>query len=408
MPTFALPDLARRLRLTASLPGSYEMPTTTAPGRSQARMILFGAALLLTAGDGHSSKLWTFSWAGHAGPAGSRHPISRSRWRSRTSSGASRRRWSGRPRTASVLRATMMAGAAIYVAGLGVTGGRAGCDRVDRYGRTDRHRLVVHGDIFGHDRMRPRRFGGAPQHHARHGVRGRIARHADCAAHHPGLSWRISRGRSARCFSCCWRSRCCPAAFCGWRRGQDTGQRTSNDVDARGAWPGDAQPAVPRDVRRLFRLRPQSHVPDHAPAGLSRVLRPGPDAERGRACRDRRRELDRVIADRLAGRTISEAHPAGPALHAALDHVREPISCCLPRPASTLLFAAAMGLLRWPGLAPLIGGMVAEIFGTRYMATLLGISFVVHQMGSSLGAFGGGLIFDLFGSYDRAMADPVR
>lgn len=73
-----------------------------------------------------------------------------------------------------------------------------------------------------------------------------------------------------------------------------------------------------------------------------------------------------------------------------------------PTPASTLMFAAAMGLLWWPGLAPLIGGMVAEIFGTRYMATLLGLSFVVHQMGSSLGAFGGGLIFDLTGSYEPA------
>jgi Na+/melibiose symporter-like transporter len=73
-----------------------------------------------------------------------------------------------------------------------------------------------------------------------------------------------------------------------------------------------------------------------------------------------------------------------------------------PTPASTLLFAAAMGLLWWPGLAPLIGGLVAETFGTRYMATLLGLSFVVHQLGSSLGAWGGGLMFDLFGSYDRA------
>ena len=73
-----------------------------------------------------------------------------------------------------------------------------------------------------------------------------------------------------------------------------------------------------------------------------------------------------------------------------------------PSPTSTLLFAAAMGLLWWPGLAPLIGGLVAEIFGTRYMATLLGLSFVVHQMGASLGAWGGGLMFDLFGSYDRA------
>ena len=73
-----------------------------------------------------------------------------------------------------------------------------------------------------------------------------------------------------------------------------------------------------------------------------------------------------------------------------------------PTPTSTLLFAAVMGMLWWPGLVPLIGGLVAEIFGTRYMATLLGLSFVVHQAGSSLGAWGGGLIFDLYGSYDRA------
>jgi len=73
-----------------------------------------------------------------------------------------------------------------------------------------------------------------------------------------------------------------------------------------------------------------------------------------------------------------------------------------PSPTSTLLFAAAMGMLWWPGLVPLIGSLVAEIFGTRYMATLLGLSFVVHQAGASLGAFGGGLIFDLYGSYDRA------
>jgi MFS family permease len=73
-----------------------------------------------------------------------------------------------------------------------------------------------------------------------------------------------------------------------------------------------------------------------------------------------------------------------------------------PTPTSTLLFSAAMGMLWWPGLVPLIGGLVADIFGTRYMATLLGLSFVVHQAGSSLGAWGGGLIFDLYGSYDRA------
>jgi predicted MFS family arabinose efflux permease len=42
------------------------------------------------------------------------------------------------------------------------------------------------------------------------------------------------------------------------------------------------------------------------------------------------------------------------------------------------------------------------MFGTRYMATLLGIAFVMHQVGSSLGAWGGGVIFDRFGSYDHA------
>ncbi len=73
-----------------------------------------------------------------------------------------------------------------------------------------------------------------------------------------------------------------------------------------------------------------------------------------------------------------------------------------PTPTSTLLFAAAMGMLWWPGLAPLIGGLVTELFGTRYLATLLGLSFVVHQIGSSLGAWGGGLIFDLSGSYEPA------
>ncbi|MBV8889135.1 MAG: MFS transporter [Alphaproteobacteria bacterium] len=72
-----------------------------------------------------------------------------------------------------------------------------------------------------------------------------------------------------------------------------------------------------------------------------------------------------------------------------------------PTPASTLVFAAAMGML-WLSVAPLVSGLVAEMFGTRYMATLLGIAFVMHQVGSSLGAWGGGLIYDWLGSYERA------
>jgi MFS family permease len=77
-----------------------------------------------------------------------------------------------------------------------------------------------------------------------------------------------------------------------------------------------------------------------------------------------------------------------------------------PTPTTTLVFAATMGML-WLGVIPLTGGLVAEMFGTRYMATLLGISFVVHQFGSFLGAWGGGLIYDALGSYDRAWQTGV-
>ncbi|MFL5286075.1 MAG: MFS transporter [Rhodopila sp.] len=72
-----------------------------------------------------------------------------------------------------------------------------------------------------------------------------------------------------------------------------------------------------------------------------------------------------------------------------------------PTPTSTIVFAAAMGML-WLGVIPLTSGYVAELFGTRYMATILGLSFVVHQIGSVVGAWGGGLIFDAFHSYDYA------
>jgi predicted MFS family arabinose efflux permease len=72
-----------------------------------------------------------------------------------------------------------------------------------------------------------------------------------------------------------------------------------------------------------------------------------------------------------------------------------------PTPTTTILFAAAMGMM-WLGVIPLVSGYVAELFGTRNMATLLGVSFVVHQMGSVIGAWGGGMIFDTFGNYDLA------
>lgn len=71
-------------------------------------------------------------------------------------------------------------------------------------------------------------------------------------------------------------------------------------------------------------------------------------------------------------------------------------------PASTLVFAALMGLL-WLGVIPLINGIVADIFGIKYMSTLMGIAFLSHQVGSFLGAWGGGFIYDMLGSYDRAV-----
>ena len=72
-----------------------------------------------------------------------------------------------------------------------------------------------------------------------------------------------------------------------------------------------------------------------------------------------------------------------------------------PTPASTLVFASIMGFL-WLGVAPLVGGMTAEMFGLRWQALVQGLAFTSHQVGSFLGAFGGGLIFDRLGSYDLA------
>jgi predicted MFS family arabinose efflux permease len=72
-----------------------------------------------------------------------------------------------------------------------------------------------------------------------------------------------------------------------------------------------------------------------------------------------------------------------------------------PSEASTLVFAAVMGFL-WLGVGPLVAGSVADMFGLRWQAMISGIAFMSHQLGSFLGAYGGGLIFDALGSYDLA------
>jgi MFS family permease len=72
-----------------------------------------------------------------------------------------------------------------------------------------------------------------------------------------------------------------------------------------------------------------------------------------------------------------------------------------PTPASTLVFAAVMGFL-WLGVAPLVAGSVAEMFGLRWQAMIQGVAFFSHQMGSFLGAFGGGVLYTWLGNYELA------
>lgn len=72
-----------------------------------------------------------------------------------------------------------------------------------------------------------------------------------------------------------------------------------------------------------------------------------------------------------------------------------------PTPASTLVFASAMGFL-WLGVVPLVAGAVAEMFGVRWQPMLQGVAFLSHQLGSFLGAYGGGLVYDAMRSYELA------
>ena len=73
---------------------------------------------------------------------------------------------------------------------------------------------------------------------------------------------------------------------------------------------------------------------------------------------------------------------------------------------STLVFAAAMGLL-WLGVAPLVTGIIARVFGLTHFNTLNGVVFLSHQVGSFCGAWMGGLVFDFTGSYDVGWAALV-
>ena len=67
-------------------------------------------------------------------------------------------------------------------------------------------------------------------------------------------------------------------------------------------------------------------------------------------------------------------------------------------PTTVVIFSVVMGSL-WLATVPLTSGLVAHIYGLRYMGTLYGIVFFSHQLGSFLGVWLGGRLYDVYGSY---------
>ncbi|CRK75016.1 Nitrate transporter [Nereida ignava] len=68
-------------------------------------------------------------------------------------------------------------------------------------------------------------------------------------------------------------------------------------------------------------------------------------------------------------------------------------------PTTVIMFSLAMGSL-WLATVPLTSGLVAHIYGLRYMGTLYGIVFFSHQLGSFLGVWLGGKMYDIYGDYN--------
>jgi MFS family permease len=89
-----------------------------------------------------------------------------------------------------------------------------------------------------------------------------------------------------------------------------------------------------------------------------------------------------LLAGIYAGRTL-----------AAAVFILMPIT-----PTSVIIFSVAMGSL-WLATVPLTSGLVAHIYGLRYMGTLYGIVFFSHQLGSFLGVWLGGRMYDIYGDF---------
>ena len=68
-------------------------------------------------------------------------------------------------------------------------------------------------------------------------------------------------------------------------------------------------------------------------------------------------------------------------------------------PTSVVVFSIVMGSL-WLATVPLTSGIIAYIYGLKFMGTLYGVVFLSHQIGSFVGVWLGGLFYDIYGSYD--------
>lgn len=68
-------------------------------------------------------------------------------------------------------------------------------------------------------------------------------------------------------------------------------------------------------------------------------------------------------------------------------------------PVTVVIFSFTIGLL-WLTTVPLTSGLVATMFGTKHMGTLYGFVFLSHQLGSFIGIYMGGVIYDIYGNYD--------
>ena len=68
-------------------------------------------------------------------------------------------------------------------------------------------------------------------------------------------------------------------------------------------------------------------------------------------------------------------------------------------PTTVVIFSMVMGAL-WLATVPLTSGIIAYIYGLKYMGTLYGIVFLSHQIGSFVGVWLGGIFYDIYGSYD--------